>query len=820
MAAIDAAGKWIFGGLVGLFDFFKDPVTGLFNIGKGLLSFLFGTFDATKTFLQNLITALLGNANATLTAASDFIKTLVTRMIYWITHPQDAFGMIAAVVNGLFKTTFDNTKGFLDNLIKAIFGSFTNGLDFLGHLFKSIFGSFTQGLDFVGHLLSDGVNFFNTLLSKLVDQIVGAILGPNAVKEWNSLTKWASGLLNFDNIYQTIQDIWYKLTHFLPVVDTTTSTVNLITQGSFKTASTLSAASGWTWDSNTNNTSTGSITGSGVGGSAKVTAAGANRYLYCNQVIPVQDGDTLTFSAYVKTDSLSRSGSATPFSLLVFPGSSTTGTAVTATGTWPLAPTTFTKISGTYTVSGVTSVRVAIGITSAALTGSVWFDDVFLGNTRNLQQPLVKDLTGAFGGVKDALGRSGRGTTPTTTMDYNSFFDATTATTGLIGTIGTTADGAKSNLQTVVDGIANTVGGSTGAVNQSHTTVSTNFQNFFGKLYGTGVTKPQDTVPQGSITDMTSAFSGLTDALYGSTRGTRAAAPASSLSLYNAATSTTGLAGTAKTAADGAAGGVTNIANGLSSTVGGGSTTGSAASTATYFGSFFNKLYGTGVTTPQNYITNDAIINLSTTKLSGTISQGQITDGAVSTAKLASTVVSDIKSQVAAGTVGSGSRLVKTGASSWGVTPTGRNKFALGFFTSNPITSTDITAVMEDSIFQGTYYGTYYNGTFRVTNPGWYMVEVAFRVNTAFTAGFNIAPVLFKDGAVHKVGTDIIQTATRTSRYVQAGWMVYLTANQIVGGGYDAAVGGSQTNWANFFQDDNTGVETYISIALLNRSLA
>jgi hypothetical protein len=886
MAALDAAGKWLFSPLVALFSFIKDPVTGIVNVGQGVLRFLFGTFDATKTFLQNLITSLLGNANATLAAATDFIKALVERIVYWITHPTDAFGMIAAVLSGLFKTTFDNTKGFIENLIKAIFGTFTNGLDFIGHLFKNLFGSVTQGLDFlghilksifgatfdnaigfignlfkslfgsftnglsfVGHLLSDGVNFFSTLLSKLVSQIVGAILGPNAVAEWSSLTKWASNLINFDNIFQAVQNIWYRLINFLPVLNTAETDVNLIIQGSFKTASTMSAANGWAWDSTTNNTAGGSYAGAGVGGTAKVTAAGADRYLYCNQVIPVTSGDTMTFSAYVKTASLTRSGSVTPLSLLIFPGSSTTGIAVTPTEAWPLAPTTFTKISGTYTVpAGVTSVRVAIGITSAALSGSVWFDDVFLGNTRTLQQPLVRELTSAFGGVKDALNRNPRGTTATTTMDYTSFFDTTTATTGLIGTIQTKSDGNQSNLQTVVDNIAQTVGGSPGAVNQAPATVNTSFQNLFGKLYGQGTTVPQNTVPQASITSLPSAFGGLKDALGRNPRNTSPTASFDYNTLYDTTTATTGLIGTASSNAAGAKQDTQAVTDYIAQTVGGnaGAINQPIASVSTNFTSFFNKLYGAN--TPQNTVPQTKITELTgafggvkdalsknprgttpattldytsffdtTTATTGLIQTidtrvtttnttigktnnavfGSTAEPVPGTSKLSAQVIPDTLSY----SEGSGAIVRYQPATPGSLTfNAGRQRTSPFIWNVLATNTSDIT--VRAAVDAGTFR------QMRVTYAGWYMAEICYGLNvtnaspygggtTALPYSFNIAPVLYTGPGTTSmsavaVGQDAMQVYWATSgnfawsqRYAKSSFIVYLQANWYVAPGYD-----------------------------------
>lgn len=234
-------------------------------------------------------------------------------------------------------------------------------------------------------------------------------------------------------------------------------------------------------------------------------------------------------------------------------------------------------------------------------------------------------------------------------------------------------------------------------------------------------------------------------------------------------------------------------------------------------------MYGTSVTTPQEFLSNNAINGLPTTRLSGTISQGQITDGAVSTAKLASNVVSGITSAVKAETIGSGTVLIRSNTTSFPNASQGRWKFIPGFFDQVSISSEDMTAFYGTTQWD-TGLGTIvpitgYDGRIIVTNPGWYMVEVGFAVNPAWNSGgFNIAPTLYKNGVQIKTGTDVTRTATRTGRYAQASWIVYLTANQSVQPGYDAALDGSG---ASFFKSNaGTNGDTYFSVSLLNRSLA
>lgn len=112
----------------------------------------------------------------------------------------------------------------------------------------------------------------------------------------------------------------------------------------------------------------------------------------------------------------------------------------------------------------------------------------------------------------------------------------------------------------------------------------------------------------------------------------------------------------------------------------------------------------------------------------------------------------------------------------------------------------------------------------RATLDGWYLVEIAFALNVAAwpeNAGWNFSPVLYKSNststgslAVFKVGADAIQTATRTNRYAQSSFIVYLPAQYLVAAGYDAEA----TTGTPRIEAASTGVDTYFSLSLLNRS--
>lgn len=115
-----------------------------------------------------------------------------------------------------------------------------------------------------------------------------------------------------------------------------------------------------------------------------------------------------------------------------------------------------------------------------------------------------------------------------------------------------------------------------------------------------------------------------------------------------------------------------------------------------------------------------------------------------------------------------------------------------------------------------------FTGVIRVTQAGWYLAEIGFRVDpNLLTAGFNVAPALFvgkgtSASTIFKVGSDAIQTATRTDRYSQSSFIVFLDITNIdcVAAGYDA----EWTSISPQIRADETGVETYFSLSLLNKA--
>lgn len=162
------------------------------------------------------------------------------------------------------------------------------------------------------------------------------------------------------------------------------------------------------------------------------------------------------------------------------------------------------------------------------------------------------------------------------------------------------------------------------------------------------------------------------------------------------------------------------------------------------------------------------------------------------------------------------------------------------FFTNLDVASTDIQVLRRSS-------NNDLLGIYKATFAGWYVVELGFRLDPAWTAGYSFAPLLYRSenlrtltntatGSVsytpsdtgsgtgqnlepYKIGSDSSLSSNPGARYAQSTWVIYLPANGAVAAGYDARYGALGTVDAPI-DADASGIETYFSIAALNKTAA
>ena len=178
-------------------------------------------------------------------------------------------------------------------------------------------------------------------------------------------------------------------------------------------------------------------------------------------------------------------------------------------------------------------------------------------------------------------------------------------------------------------------------------------------------------------------------------------------------------------------------------------------------------------------------------------------------------------------TTGSGALLIRNTTDLQDAGTSGQKIVPNGFFTEWQTKSDDIEVVTG-------------NTGFEVEFSGWYMVELAYKLNPVASWGWNIAPILYHHTyarriastpsvplppLVVKYGTDCMYTwggfpsfSSGAQRFVQNSFILYLETGDRVLAGYDLKIGA--TIGDRRVLGGGSGTETYFSISLLNRSYA
>ncbi|MEI6376513.1 MAG: hypothetical protein WCO97_04900, partial [bacterium] len=628
-------------------------------------------------------------------------------------------------------------------------------------ILNSVWSLLTGGDTAIGKNLSDVFTRLGSFASSLIVSLTGNS-GDAAVGD---VASWARKLLNGESNLaagKLLGQLPAAILALIPVANINIVNENLL-DGAFGTTATLTPAAGWIWDS-TQTHSTG-------GGSAKVVGNGAVRELFNNQSVAVAAGDKLTVSCWVKsTGTVGADGIA--LSVVEFNGTTqgltrTIASRTSSAGWVQIGNTTETP----YTVgAGVTQIRVRLAVTAAAVTGSsIWFDDIDVRK--------IGLLSGSW-------------------ME------------GILGTV-------VEDFQAIADAIAQAIKGiGTAGSGNALTTILTNLQTIFTRMFG--------------ITQLpTSLFANP-------------------------------LLGAAIPTLDGSKIGSGSIANAFIGWLDG------SKIQSGYIGSVFipsldaSKI-GSGTFSSINIPFLDSakiasgtlgatrIPSLDGSKIgSGSIAAAfialldaaKIATGFFGSARIPSLDGSKIGSGTVAAarldlpaigaavnpTEGSGALLVRTSTGPVAVGANGFNAISTGFFTTLSTASTDIQC-MTSAGTVGTGARSDYTGTFRATIAGWYMVELAYKVNANLSGGWKMAPVLYRNSSQYKVGTDVDfvgNVLAGPPRYVQASWIVYLDVGDYVQAGYTVFMQGVVVLDRNVLGSESgvTGVETYFSMSLLNRSYA
>lgn len=205
--------------------------------------------------------------------------------------------------------------------------------------------------------------------------------------------------------------------------------------------------------------------------------------------------------------------------------------------------------------------------------------------------------------------------------------------------------------------------------------------------------------------------------------------------------------------------------------------------------------------------------NTSSTILTSVIPNG------VDATKLSGTIdVARLPSSVT--TLGSGA-MVKRTSTSVSTVYSGRHLVETQFFDTVDPSNADIRVVRNAD-------ATGFNA-FQTRSAGWFLAELCYHIlphsnNLEFV---KIAPVIYTGEwstgmTAQKVGTDIVynnnNATSQAPRYCQASFIIYLPLGWYVGAGYDVSFPVGKF-YSNILKADGTGLDSYFSLSLLNRSL-
>ncbi|SLC02141.1 hypothetical protein [Mycobacteroides abscessus] len=164
---------------------------------------------------------------------------------------------------------------------------------------------------------------------------------------------------------------------------------------------------------------------------------------------------------------------------------------------------------------------------------------------------------------------------------------------------------------------------------------------------------------------------------------------------------------------------------------------------------------------------------------------------------------------------GSGAIMTRTVTTATGSTKGSNQLLPSNFFGNNQASTSDLAVDLS-------------TGKFTVSIAGWYQIVLSFATNSA---GFNppanssaiLSPLLYRNGSVYQTGNSAVMSRINTAAgdsldsypvpVLSATFMLYLAVGDYVQGGY-CATGGTGSPIAA----DSGGTQTYMSIALINRS--
>ena len=338
---------------------------GIADLVQNVTGFVGGTLSNLSSFFAGL-PDIFNPTNAATSFVQQFVKQIT-----------GTSGIISNISN-----FFTNVRSFFGNhdFLSTNFAPAAAATTFLGSVlgnannasktFAPLNNSGTLDLLHLPELTVDLIGDIGSWIkNNAIDPIVGVLTGGTQKLDLSHLGVWARNLLGRGDSLPAenlIGKISSALLGIIPVSHIGEVTVNLLSQGDFKTADTMDEANGWSWDG---------TTGHEVEGSAKTSITSALlRELYSNQTIVTMPGDRLAVSAWFKT-SAAFAGSSTHILNLGSPTGGSfrlnyNGQTTVAMDRLASAATVQTELDKLITIGGVTVTGNAGGPYTITITGT------------------------------------------------------------------------------------------------------------------------------------------------------------------------------------------------------------------------------------------------------------------------------------------------------------------------------------------------------------------------------------------------------------------------------------------------------------------
>lgn len=322
------------------------------------------------------------------------------------------FEPVADLFNGdVFGNVIKQVVEFFDGIINT-FGSITAGIPSFDYIADKIVetvetvGSWVYGII---NTLTGGL--FGTILDALAGlaafasqlPLIGPLISALVPPDWrNSVALPASSLADLKSATAenlTTSSVLYATNLYgqipsdlLPPTgsgDLADYKPNLIADPSFRSADTVQAGEGWSWDSTTSRTY-------GDGGSAKVVGNGGVKQMFSNRVA-VSPGQELEVAVYAKWTKPSAARPTISVGLRAYDGETVLFTQPVASQTNVVSDSSWVQLKGNYTISpttAMTHVRLSLSVLNAPSGTTVWFDEASLRRV-SLIKPTLVDGVGA-----------------------------------------------------------------------------------------------------------------------------------------------------------------------------------------------------------------------------------------------------------------------------------------------------------------------------------------------------------------------------------------------------------------------------------------